>query len=276
MDFEPCLYVYMDFDAVMYREIWSSQDEVTFQNDIDSITDWAKTWQMSLNFDKCNVMSITRSNSESTISYQMSSVPLGIVSCHKYLGIFIQDDLQWDTQVREVKSKASKILGLLRRNLSSYSTYVKEQAYNSLVRSRVEYASPCWSPFEKQHIASIESIQRAAARFVSSDYSRYSSVTGMTHSLGWDSLEKRRYIDSVTLMYKVVHNLVLIPLPNSVQSSYSRTRANHPYKFMHIFANSNAYKYSFFPRVIPLWNSLPRDAVCAESIRCFQAKLNPM
>ena len=84
----------------MYREIRSSQDEVIFQNDIDSITDWAKTWQMSLNFDKCNVMSIiTRSNSESTISYQMSIVPLGIVSCHKYLGIFIQDDLQWDTQV---------------------------------------------------------------------------------------------------------------------------------------------------------------------------------
>ena len=72
-------------DAVMCREIWSSQDEVTFRN--DSITDWAKTWQMSLNFDKCNVMSITRSNSESTISYQMSNVPLGIVSCHKYLGI---------------------------------------------------------------------------------------------------------------------------------------------------------------------------------------------
>ena len=80
-----------------------------------------------------------------------------------------------------------------------------------------------------------------AARFVSSDYSSYSSVTGMTRSLGWDSLEKRRYVDSVTLMYKVVHNLVLIPLPNSVQSSYSRTHANHPYKFMHIFANSNAY-----------------------------------
>ena len=46
-------------DAVMHREIQSSQDEVIFQNDIDSITDWAKTWQMSLNFDKCNVMSIT-------------------------------------------------------------------------------------------------------------------------------------------------------------------------------------------------------------------------
>ena len=38
-------------DAVMYREILSSQDEVIFQNDIDSITEWAKPWQMSLNLD---------------------------------------------------------------------------------------------------------------------------------------------------------------------------------------------------------------------------------
>ena len=202
----------------------------------------------------------------------MSNKPLGKVSCHKYLGVFIQDDLQWDTHVRGVKSKASKILGLLRRNLSSCSN-VKEQAHNSLVRSCVEYASPCWTPFEKQHIASIESIQCAAAWFVCSDYSSYSSVTGMTCSLGWGSLEKRRNVDAVTTMYKVVNNLVHIPLPNSVQLSYSRTRANHPYKFMHIFANSNAHKHSFFRRVIPLWNSLPSDAICAESVRSFQAKL---
>ena len=93
-------------------------------------------------------MSITRSNSKSTIRYQMSNRPLAVASCHKYLGIFIQDDLQWDTQVREVKTKASKILGLLRRSLSSCSNYVKEEAHNSLVRSCVEYASPCLSPFE--------------------------------------------------------------------------------------------------------------------------------
>ena len=69
---------------------------------------------MSLNLDKCNVMSVIRSKSESSTRYSISGKPLEIVSCHKYLGIFIQNDLQWDTQVREVKSKASKILGLLR------------------------------------------------------------------------------------------------------------------------------------------------------------------
>ena len=45
----------------------------------------------------------------------------------------------------------------------------------------------------------------------------------MTQSLGWDSLEKRRNVDSAIMMYEVVNNLVHIPLPNSVQPSYSRT-----------------------------------------------------
>lgn len=35
-------------DAVMYHETLSSQDEVIFQNDIHSVSDWAKTWQMRL------------------------------------------------------------------------------------------------------------------------------------------------------------------------------------------------------------------------------------
>lgn len=69
------------------------------------------------------------------------------------------------------------------------------------------------------------------------------------------------------MIYKVVGNLAHIPLPNTVQLSYSRTRANHPYKLMHIAANSNAYtsKHSFFPRVTFHWTSLPSEAVCAES-----------
>ena len=90
---------------VVYREMPSPQNEAIFQSDIDFITKWANTWQMNLNLEKCNIMSLTRSKSELDLKYNMSGEFLGVVSCHKYLGILIQDDLQWDSQVREVKSK---------------------------------------------------------------------------------------------------------------------------------------------------------------------------
>ena len=109
-----------------------------------------------------------------------------------------------------------KILGLLRRNISGGSQYVKTQAYNSLVRPHVEYASATWCPFEKQHIKALEAVQRCAVRFVCSDYSQFSSVTSMQHSLGWDTLEVRRHLSAATIMYKAVHNWTHLTLLTSV------------------------------------------------------------
>lgn len=121
---------------------------------------------LPFNLTKRNIMTITRSIVDRPACYYIKQHKLENISIHKYLGIIIQDDLQWDSHVREVKAKAAKILGLLRRNLSHCSSKVKEQAYNSLVRQRVEYAIPAWDPYEKQHIASTEALQRTALRFV--------------------------------------------------------------------------------------------------------------
>ena len=168
-----------------------------------------------------------------------------------------------------------KILGLLRRNFSGSSQYVKTQAYHALVRPHVEYASAAWSPFEKQHIKAFEAVQRCAIRFVCSDYSQFSSVTSMQHSLGWDTPEVRRHLNAATIMYKAVHNWTHLTFPASVTLAHRSNRSNHPHKFRHIFARTNAYKFSFFPLVIPFWDGLPNSAVNAESVTDFQANALP-
>ena len=98
----------------------------------------------------------------------------------------------------------------------------------------------------------------------------------MRETLGWDTLECRRYLAAATTFYKSINNLIYLPIPNSVQSADPRTRSNHPHKFRHIASNTNAYKYSFFPRTIPLWNSLPNIAVTATSPEAFQAYALPI
>ena len=102
-------------------------------------------------------------------------------------------------------------------------------------------------PYEKQHIASIEAVQRTALRFVTGDYSRYSSVTQMREALGWEPLECRRHLATATTFYKSINNLIYLPIPSSVRPADPR----------HVATNTNAYKYSFFPRTIPLRNDLP-------------------
>ena len=179
-------------------------------------------------------MSITRSPLNFPAGYRLCNSPLESIFCHKYFGVLMQDNLEWDSHVKSVKHKAMKILGLLRRNFSGSSQYVKTQAYNSLVRPHVEYASAAWSPFEKQHIKALEAVQCCAIRFVCSDYSQFSSVTSMQHSLGWDTLEVRRHLNAAVIMYKAVHNWTQLTFPASVTLAHRSNRSHHPHKYRHL------------------------------------------
>jgi hypothetical protein len=57
--------------------------------------------------------------------------------------------LQWDQHINNITAKANKTLGFLRRNLKIPSIRIKEQAYQTLVRPLVEYASTVWNPYTK-------------------------------------------------------------------------------------------------------------------------------
>ena len=99
-------------------------------------------------------------------------------------------------------------------------------------------------------------VQRRAVHWVISNYSTYASVSSMIDSLRWRSLENRRADARLILFYKIVHNLVAVPLPQYINHHIRMTRHMHPLHFVQIPATASYYKYSFFPSDIVQWNRL--------------------
>ena len=99
-------------------------------------------------------------------------------------------------------------LGFLRRNLRGCPQDMKTQAYTTLVRPVLEYASTVWDPYTLQQIYALERIQRQAARFVTGDYSSRDpgSVTRMLQQLQWDTLEERRARNRSIMLYRILNN----------------------------------------------------------------------
>ena len=102
--------------------------------------------------------------------------------------------------VSEISSKATKTLGFLRRNLAFAPRSTKEVAYKTLVRPKLEYSAPIWSPHSKLQISQIEKVQRTAARWTCRRWQNTSSVGEM---LEWPSLEAQRDQSSLLLFHKI-------------------------------------------------------------------------
>jgi len=174
-------------------------------------------------------------------TYKFSGTTLAEVEQAKYLGITLSDKLDWEAQVDNITKKTSNTLNFLKRNLKYCLKQCKEVAYFALVRSTVEYGSVVWDPHTMEEKDKVERVNRRAARMVSNDCGRHSSVTSMLTRLGWATLEQPRENQWLTMMYKVVHGLVAVPTTH-LTAADSRTRANHSYKFRTISCNSTPYK----------------------------------
>ena len=72
------------------------------------------------------------------MTYNVNGRPIEVTASHTYLGIGMNNRLSWAEHISNTVSKANKVLGLLRRNLYSCSSFVRETAYRSLVRPKLE------------------------------------------------------------------------------------------------------------------------------------------
>ena len=96
----------------------------------------------------------------------------------------------------------------------------------------------------------------------------------MLHVLQWSRLQERRNVQSLSIIYKISSALIDdVALPNGVIPSQILNRG-YSKKFTHILPRINAYKFSFFPRVLPLWNSLSSIVVHAQTHEQFQDLLS--
>ena len=232
---------------------------------------WTQTWQMSLNISKCVTLTCNRTSSPLCSSYLILNRPLKQVSEHPYLGVILDSKMSFAAHISHVTSKATRMLNFIRRNLYKCKQDVKCMAYCSLVRPTLEYASAAWDPYLVKDITAIESIQRRAARWVTSnfDWRNGTSITSTLADLQWPTLSQRRQISRLRIFHKTIYQHLALQIPEYYITTNYPTRHHHPLHFITPQVNTNSYKYSFFPRTIREWNGLPIKLIETANLDIF-------
>jgi len=260
-------------DVLLYTTINSNADCVRLQNDLDLLDKWAIDWEMKFNFTKCEFLRISKRKHPILSTYSIGEYVIQEVTTIKYLGVTINSQLTWNDHIKTITKKANATKSFLHRNISSCPTKVKLSCYKSLVRPILEYASVIWAPHTASSIASIESIQRYSARFICNDYSRCSSVTEMLQSLSLPTLNQRRDTAKLIFMYKILHQMVDVTVPDCYLNPVSWNTRGHSLRFIQLQTSIDVYKHSFYPSTVRLWNALPNNVIEANSIEDFNRQL---
>ena len=101
------------------------------QRDLDALMDWGSTWGMIFNAKKCNIMRVSRSRKPLQHFYSLGNEILQEVSDAKYLGIQIDNKLDWNKHISTVAAKGQSKLAFLNRNLKGCPKKLRDTAYTS-------------------------------------------------------------------------------------------------------------------------------------------------
>ena len=96
LDSHTHIILYAD-DILLYRVISNTTDYSMLQTDINTVSTWVTSNNLSLNVEKYKLMVISRlrKKSVSVPLLSLNGLPMERVSSYKYLGITITEDLSW-------------------------------------------------------------------------------------------------------------------------------------------------------------------------------------
>uniref|UniRef100_A0A0A9YTU1 Putative RNA-directed DNA polymerase from transposon X-element n=1 Tax=Lygus hesperus TaxID=30085 RepID=A0A0A9YTU1_LYGHE len=245
-------------DLKLFVHSNSPLDCESLQASIYRLEDWCTANHLFLNASKCSVVTFHRLSKPIVYNYTLCGSPLrrsdGLVD----LGVFCDERLSFSSHIEALASRAMRTLGFLKRNTREFSSVdAILTIYKALVLPTLDYASTIWSPSYGIHKYRLERVQKKFLRYIAYKMGiAYENVDfeSLQRRCGLTTLERRRCLNDLVLLYKIVNDVMHCPpLLSRIDFLVPRVASRSPLLFSVPFAATN------YDRNRPLAR-LPRSA----------------
>lgn len=131
------------------------------QSDLNSLFSWFQYNLLTINISKTCYIIFKAKNK--TIpphdSLKINNIPLQQKNAEKYLGLRMDSQLTWKSQIEHIKNKLSSLLGSLRHMVRCIPRRLRYTIYNALVKPHLLYLIEVWGSAAKTKLAEIQVAQ---------------------------------------------------------------------------------------------------------------------
>ena len=255
-------------DAKVYRLVNNPDDAQLLQHDLNEIGKFFDDWQLKVNVEKCNSLHIGYSNLLE--SYTLNQSTIASSPEVNDLGYLMSTNCGSKKYIFRVAATAHFRVKQLNIAFNCRDVDFKLFLFVTYIRPILEYVTPIWCPHLINEIDRLESVQRRFTKFLPG-YRNLSYVDRLRR-LNIKSLEERRIMFDLILVFKIINNLISLDSRDYFEFASSITRG-HNLKIKTNYCRTNTKKFSFPNRIINCWNNLPDDVVNSTSLSIFKSKV---
>ena len=162
--------MYADDTSITYADKDLNEIDDYLNNDLKSVNTWLSSSKLTLNLTKTEFLIITsrqrRVYLSDNPSLTINNFPIEQVSSTKSLGVFIDENLSWNTHIETVCKKISLTLGLIKRIRDFVPFYTLLNIFNGLVKPQFDYCSLVWDCCSTGLAEKLQKLQNRAARIL--------------------------------------------------------------------------------------------------------------
>jgi hypothetical protein len=196
-------------------------------SEITKLDKWFKANKLSLNIKKTTAMlfsPIRKSVNKTPLNLPVNNTNISFTENTKFLGVIIDNKLNWSSHIQYIASKISKTMGILFRARDKLFTENLVSLYNTLVLPYLTYCIVVWGYTYNKYRSSLVKLQNKIVRIIT--FSKYDAHTDVLFKrlniLKFDSLYK--YFTGI-LMYKFSKGM----LPTFYSNLFALNSNNHNY-----------------------------------------------
>ena len=133
--------------------------------ELDKLNIWFAVNKLSLNVSKTNYIVFgKKSNSRSVLT--INGYEIERVNVTKFLGVMIDEKLDWKIQIATVKNKLTKCLAVLYKARISLNYDAMSMLYNSIFLPYLSYCAEVWANTYKSKLNTLYITQKKAVRLI--------------------------------------------------------------------------------------------------------------
>src|ERR1700743_1604393 len=148
----------------------SISDVRGLQNDIDKLLLWCGVNKLHFNPDKCFVITIRRIVDFINTSYMIGSHTIERKELMRDLGLLIDPKCTFAAHMEQSTNKARQSMGYIKKiSNGQFGTRALKVLYTSYIRSKLEFGSVIWDPYQEVYSDDIESVQKQFVMYALGD-----------------------------------------------------------------------------------------------------------